>query len=80
MIALAATRRYAELPDLSPVLARSVTMLGSTGSIGVSTLSVIAHAREVYGADVIAGRSADGAANVDVLIAAGARDPSRRSP
>ena len=32
-------------------LARSVTVLGSTGSIGVNTLDVIAHARKIYGAD-----------------------------
>ena len=38
------------LPDLSAVLGRSVTVLGSTGSIGASTLDVIRHARAIYGA------------------------------
>ena len=37
-------RRDAGAEDV--VLARSVTMLGSTGSIGVNTLDVIAHARK----------------------------------
>jgi 1-deoxy-D-xylulose-5-phosphate reductoisomerase len=39
------------LPDLSAVLGRNVTVLGSTGSIGASTLDVIRHARATYGAD-----------------------------
>jgi 1-deoxy-D-xylulose-5-phosphate reductoisomerase len=68
MNALAATRRYGELPDLSPVLARSVTILGSTGSIGESTLSVIAHAREFYGAHVLPIEAFTAQGNVDVLI------------
>jgi 1-deoxy-D-xylulose-5-phosphate reductoisomerase len=68
MNALAAMRRFAELPDLSPVLARSVTILGSTGSIGESTLSVIAHAREHYGAHVLPIEALTAQANVDVLI------------
>jgi 1-deoxy-D-xylulose-5-phosphate reductoisomerase len=38
-------------PELSSVVSRRVTVLGSTGSIGKSTLDVIAHARETYGAD-----------------------------
>ena len=46
MNALAADRRQLELPDISPVLARRVTVLGSTGSIGVNTLDVIGHARQ----------------------------------
>jgi len=37
-------------PELSSVVSRRITVLGSTGSIGKSTLDVIAHAREVYGA------------------------------
>lgn len=35
--------------DLLPVLGRSVTVLGSTGTIGVNTLDVIRHARARYG-------------------------------
>jgi 1-deoxy-D-xylulose-5-phosphate reductoisomerase len=40
-----------ELTKLETVLSRHVTVLGSTGSIGISTLDVIANARAVYGAD-----------------------------
>jgi len=68
MNALAAMRKPFELPDLSPVLARRVTILGSTGSIGVSTLSVIAHAREVYGSDALPVEALTAQSNVDVLI------------
>jgi len=53
MNALAATRRSFEITGLEPVLARSVSVLGSTGSIGVSTLDVIAHARRTYGAHAL---------------------------
>jgi 1-deoxy-D-xylulose-5-phosphate reductoisomerase len=68
MNALAAQRKNFELPDLSPILARRVTILGSTGSIGVSTLSVIAHAREVYGPDALPVEALTAQSNVDVLI------------
>jgi len=68
MKALAATRRFAELPDLAPVIARSVTILGSTGSIGISTLSVIAHAREAYGPHAFPVEALTAGSNVDVLI------------
>ena len=68
MSALAAQRKNFELPDLSPILARRVTILGSTGSIGVSTLSVIAHAREVYGPDALPVEALTAHSNVDVLI------------
>ena len=37
--------------DLSPVLERRVSILGSTGSVGSATLDVIRHARAHYGAD-----------------------------
>lgn len=66
--ALAAKRMLGELPDLSPVLARSVTILGSTGSIGVNTLSVIAHAREIHGPDAFPVMALTAGSNVDVLI------------
>lgn len=55
------------LPDLSPVLQRRVTVLGSTGSIGVSTLDVIAHAREIYGADAMPVEALTAQANVELL-------------
>ena len=68
MNALAATRKQIDLPDLSPVLARRVTVLGSTGSIGVSTLSVISHAREIYGPHALPVEALTAQSNVDVLI------------
>lgn len=68
MKALAAMRNKSDLPDLAPVLARRITLLGSTGSIGVSTLSVVAHAREVYGPDAFPVEAITAQSNVDVLI------------
>jgi 1-deoxy-D-xylulose-5-phosphate reductoisomerase len=68
MNALAAQRKSFELPDLEPILTRRVTILGSTGSIGVSTLSVIAHAREVYGPYALPVEALTAQSNVDVLI------------
>ena len=68
MNALAAMRKHFDLPDLSQVLARRVAILGSTGSIGVSTLSVIAHAREVYGPYAFPVAALTAQSNVDVLI------------
>ena len=56
---IAATRIFDELPPLDDVLARSVTVLGSTGSIGVNTLDVIAHVRKVHGAGRVPGHGAD---------------------
>ena len=50
MKAIAATRIFDELPPMDAVLARKVTVLGSTGSIGVNTLDVIAHVRKLHGA------------------------------
>jgi 1-deoxy-D-xylulose-5-phosphate reductoisomerase len=49
MIPIATTRLFDEAPGLDAVLARGVTILGSTGSIGINTLDVIAHARKQYG-------------------------------
>ena len=67
MMALAAHRRRQEMPDLSPVLARRVTILGSTGSIGVNTLDVIAHARKIYGADALPVEALTAQSNVEAL-------------
>ena len=53
--------------DLSSVTSRRVTVLGSTGSIGVSTLNVIAHARQTYGADVFPIEALTAQSNVDAL-------------
>jgi 1-deoxy-D-xylulose-5-phosphate reductoisomerase len=66
---LAAHRRHQEMPDLEPVLARRVTILGSTGSIGVSTLDVIDHARQCYGADALPVEALTAQSNVDALAA-----------
>ena len=66
---IAAIRVFEELPALEAVVGRKVTVLGSTGSIGVNTCDVIAHARKVYGeaAFPIAALTAQG--NVELLIA-----------
>ena len=45
---IAATRIFDELPPMDEVLARKVTVLGSTGSIGVNTLDVIARHPDRY--------------------------------
>src|SRR5450755_3820337 len=66
--ALAATRSSLEITGLEPVLARSVTVLGSTGSIGVSTLDVIAHARSVYGAHAMPIEAITAQSNVEMLV------------
>jgi 1-deoxy-D-xylulose-5-phosphate reductoisomerase len=54
-------------PDLSSVMTRRVTVLGSTGSIGVSTLDVIAHARETYGTHAFPIVALTAQANVEAL-------------
>ena len=64
---IAARRHDGELPDLGPVLSRSLTVLGSTGSIGVSTLDVVAHARSVYGNDVLPLSALTAQSNVTLL-------------
>jgi 1-deoxy-D-xylulose-5-phosphate reductoisomerase len=53
MKAIAGNGEIKAMPELEPVLSRRVTVLGATGSIGVSTLSVIANARAVYGQHVL---------------------------
>ena len=52
---------------LSQTLSRRLTVLGSTGSIGVSTLSVISHARETYGADAMPLEALTAQSNVEAL-------------
>lgn len=68
MNALAAMRAGFEVTALEPVLARSVTVLGSTGSIGVSTLDVVAHARAHYGAHAMPVEAITAQSNVESLI------------
>jgi len=65
--ALAATRRGFEVTGLEPVLARTVTILGSTGSIGVSTLDVISHVRRIYGSDTMPVQALTANSNVEML-------------
>jgi 1-deoxy-D-xylulose-5-phosphate reductoisomerase len=68
MNAIAAHRHNFEMPDLEPVLARRITVLGSTGSIGVSTLDVIAHARTRYGADALPVEALTAQSRLDLLV------------
>lgn len=67
MKALAA-RRPSTVPPLAEVVAKRVTVLGSTGSIGVNTLDVIAHARKVYGPDSFPIVALTAGGNVNRLI------------
>jgi 1-deoxy-D-xylulose-5-phosphate reductoisomerase len=65
--ALAATRHNFEITELESVLERSITILGSTGSIGVSTLDVISHARRVYGGHAMPVEAITAHSNVAML-------------
>lgn len=67
MNALAATRQGFEVTELEPVLARTVTVLGSTGSIGISTLDVISHARSIYGPNTMPVEALTAHSNVEML-------------
>jgi 1-deoxy-D-xylulose-5-phosphate reductoisomerase len=66
---IAATQAKGGLPDLSAVLARRITLLGSTGSIGRSTLDVIAHARKLHGEDALPLEALTAQSNVELLAA-----------
>ena len=68
MKAIAATRVFDELPPMDDVLGRRVTVLGSTGSIGVNTLDVIAHVRGIHGADALPIEALTAGGNVKLLI------------
>jgi 1-deoxy-D-xylulose-5-phosphate reductoisomerase len=65
---IAATRVFDELPSMDAVLARKLTVLGSTGSIGVNTLDVIAHVRKLHRADALPITALTAGENVKVLI------------
>ena len=65
---IAATRIFDELPPMDDVLARKVTVLGSTGSIGVNTLDVIAHVRKIHGDRALPITALTAGNNVKVLI------------
>jgi 1-deoxy-D-xylulose-5-phosphate reductoisomerase len=68
MTPIAATRLFDQAPDLDKVLARKLTVLGSTGSIGVNTLDVIAHARRQYDPDSFPIQALSAGGNVEKLI------------
>jgi 1-deoxy-D-xylulose-5-phosphate reductoisomerase len=65
---IAATKAFDVAPSLKDVIRRSVTVLGSTGSIGVNTLDVIAHARKIYGGDAFPLVALTAQSNVALLI------------
>jgi 1-deoxy-D-xylulose-5-phosphate reductoisomerase len=65
---IAATKTFDETPSLEDVVHRRVTVLGSTGSIGVNTLDVIAHARNIYGSDAFPLAALTAQSNVALLI------------
>ena len=77
MKAIAATRIFDELPPMDAVLARKVTVLGSTGSIGVNTLDVIAHVRKLHGADALPDHGADRGRQCETPDRAGQRHEAR---
>ncbi len=54
---------------LRDVLSRKLSILGSTGSIGVSTLDVVAHARAHYGKDVLPLEALTARSSVESLAA-----------
>jgi len=54
--------------DLEHVIQRRVTVLGSTGSIGVNTLDVIAHARKIHGPEAFPLTALTAGGNVKLLI------------
>ena len=65
---IAATGFFGDAPSLEGVMARGVTILGSTGSIGVNTLDVVAHARKIYGAGAMPLLALTAQDNVKLLI------------
>jgi 1-deoxy-D-xylulose-5-phosphate reductoisomerase len=69
MKAIAATKIFDALPPMEDVLSRRVTVLGSTGSIGVNTLDVIAHVRKIHGQDAMPITALTAGGNVKTLIA-----------
>ena len=68
MKAIAATRIFDELPAMDDVLARKVTVLGSTGSIGVNTLDVVTHVRKLHGANALPVAALTAGDNVKLLV------------
>jgi 1-deoxy-D-xylulose-5-phosphate reductoisomerase len=65
---IAASGNFGDVPSLREVIHRRVTVLGSTGSIGVNTLDVVAHARKVYGEEAFPLAALTAQGNVKLLI------------
>jgi 1-deoxy-D-xylulose-5-phosphate reductoisomerase len=65
---IAASGNFGDVPSLQEVIQRRVTVLGSTGSIGVNTLDVVAHARKVYGGEAFPLAALTAQGNVKLLI------------
>jgi 1-deoxy-D-xylulose-5-phosphate reductoisomerase len=65
---IAASGNFGDVPSLQEVIHRRVTVLGSTGSIGVNTLDVVAHARKVYGGEAFPLAALTAQGNVKLLI------------
>jgi 1-deoxy-D-xylulose-5-phosphate reductoisomerase len=55
--------------DLAPILGRRLTVLGSTGSVGTSTLDVVRFARSHYGSDAFPLQALTAQRNVGLLAA-----------
>src|SRR4051812_22972976 len=60
-------RTSVNLSDLHDVHQRRISILGSTGSIGKSTLSVIAHLRDAFGNEVFPIQTLTAQSNVEAL-------------
>jgi 1-deoxy-D-xylulose-5-phosphate reductoisomerase len=58
-----------DLPDLAAVVRRTLTVLGSTGSVGVGALDVVRHARGLYGDDAFPIEALTAHRNVELLAA-----------
>jgi 1-deoxy-D-xylulose-5-phosphate reductoisomerase len=62
-------RNEFQLGDVANVISRRLTILGSTGSIGLSTLDVVAHARANHGPDAFPLEALTAQSSVDKLAA-----------
>ncbi|MGD0142047.1 MAG: 1-deoxy-D-xylulose-5-phosphate reductoisomerase [Rhizomicrobium sp.] len=62
-------RNEFQLGDVANVMSRRLTILGSTGSIGLSTLDVVAHARANHGPDAFPLEALTAQSSVDKLAA-----------
>lgn len=62
-----ASSRQLQALDLNGLKARRLTVLGSTGSIGLSTLDVVRHARKAHGPDAMPIEALTARDNVGVL-------------